>query len=59
MTTLTTQRQHELVGGDWGFWCGAAIGFGIVASIASGAAAVGPAMLLAENVCTAEYVIRS
>lgn len=51
MKTLTMQQQHEIVGGDWGFLCGAAIGAGIGAVMISGGGALPAAMIAAEWAC--------
>ncbi|BAH40737.1 MAG TPA: hypothetical protein DGD08_18350 [Gemmatimonas aurantiaca] len=57
MKTLTMQQQHEIVGGDWGFLCGAAIGAGIGAVMISGGGALPAAMIAAEWACALDIVV--
>jgi hypothetical protein len=58
MKPISLDEQHQLCGGAWGFLCGATIAIGVGMTLTTGAAAVGPAMLIAEWGCTLDYVVR-
>ena len=54
---LDIAAQRELVGGDWGFYCGLGVGAGIALAVLVPAAGAGAGMLVAEWMCTADYVL--
>lgn len=51
-----SQMEMQALEGKGGFLCGAVIVLAIGATVASGAVAAGPGMIVAEWACAADYL---